>query len=127
MAITRRLTITVIVVVAVLAVTCFPLLLNSISGPLGDNLWPWLQTHVQFEEGYLNVTMTNNDNRDYIISEVILSRESTILAGELLHEPISPGEQISIRINFNWTSHVLYKIIVRTREGRSTLVETSAP
>jgi hypothetical protein len=92
--------------------------------PIYSNPWPWLWVDMRFREGYVNVTMTN---RDYIISEIILSRARTILAGELLHEPISRGEQISICINFNWISHVLYEIIVRTTEGKSTLVGTWAP
>lgn len=125
MAITRRLTIAVIVVVAVLAV---PFFLSCIyTPPFVNNPEPWLQLDVQFEEGYLNVTMTNNDNCDHIIDEVILSREDTILAGELVYEPLSRGEQFSICINFNWTSRVIYEIIVRTREGKSTLVGTWAP
>ena len=126
MAITRRLTITVIVVVAVLAVPFFLSWLNS-RNPIFDSPVPWLQPHVQFEEGYLNVTMTNNDNRDYIISEVILSRERTILAGELVREPISRGEQFSIRISFNWTSGYYYKIRVRTTDGKGTALGTYAP
>jgi len=107
---------TVIVVVAVLAVPCF--LSCIITPPFFDNPLPWLWIEVQFEEGYLNVTMINNDNRDYIISEVILSRECTILAGELGREPISTGEQISICINFNWTSSYFYGIHVRTKDGK---------
>lgn len=121
----RKIAIATIAITAVLAVPCF--LSCVITPSLFDNAVPWLWIDVQFEEGYLNVTMTNNDNRDYIISEVILSRARTIVAGELLREPISVGEQISICINFNWTSHVLYEIIVRTREGKSTACGMYAP
>ena len=124
--VTNRTIAYVVGMATVLAVPFFLSWLNS-TNPLLDSPVPWLWLHVKFEEGYLNVTMTNNDNRDYIISEVILCRERTILAGKLVREPISTGEQISICINFNWTSHVRYDIIVRTREGKSILVGIYAP
>jgi len=82
MATNRRIVIYVIVITAVLAVPFFLSWLSSLNPPITNPI-PWLWIDVQFEEGYLNVTMTNNDNRDYIISEVTLSQSSTILAGEL--------------------------------------------
>jgi len=126
MAINRRITIYVIAITAVLAVPFFLSSLTSIN-TLGSNPLPWLWIDVQFEEGYLNVTMTNNHNRDYIISEVILSRARTVLAGKLLHKPISVGEQISICISFNWTSRYEYGIHVRTTDGKGIACYPWAP
>jgi hypothetical protein len=126
MPINRRIAIYAIAVTMVLAVPFFLLWLNSITTPVTKPL-PRLWIDVQFEEDYLNVTMTNNDNHDYIISEVTLSRASTILTGKLLHEPISRGEPISICINFNWTSLYEYGIHVRTTDGKGTACYTYAP
>ena len=127
MATNRRTAIYVIAVTAVLAATCYLSWLSS-QPIMFDNPAPWLWIDVQFEEDYLNVTMTNDDNHGYIISEVILSnRQGTILAGELGPEPISSGEQISVCIDFNWTSGHYYEIIVRTTEGKSILDGTYAP
>jgi hypothetical protein len=126
MATKRRIAIYVIAITAVLTVTCFLSWLSS-RNLIFDNPVPWLWIDVQFEEGYLNVTMTNNDNCDYIIREVILSRASTILAGEIVHKPISRGEQTSICISFNWTSGYEYGIHVRTTDDESIAVYTWAP
>ena len=126
MAINRRIAIYVIAITTVLGAVFFLSWFSS-QPIMFDNPVPWLWIDVQFEEGYLNVTMTNNDNRDYMIGEVILSRERTILAGGLLHETILRGEQISTCINFNWASDAYYEIIVRSEDGKSTACGMHAP
>jgi hypothetical protein len=123
----RRIAIYVIAITTVLAITCFPSLWNSINGSLFSDPVPWLWIDAQFEEGCLNVTMKNNDNRDYIISEVMLCRSSAILAGVLVREPISVGEQFSICISFNWTSGYEYGIRVRTTDGKGMACYMYAP
>jgi len=112
---------------AVLTVTCFLSWLSSCN-LIFDNPVPWLWIDVQFEEGFLKVTMTNNDDCDYILREVFLSnRASTILAGELVNEQILRGERTSICLGFNWTSGYEYGIHVRTTDDESIAVYTWAP
>ena len=74
---------------------------------------------MQFEKGYLNVTIINAD-RDYIISEITIYLEygkgAVILLHELVHEPISLGTQ-SICVDFNWPSGYAYKLLLKKSDG----------
>jgi hypothetical protein len=84
-------------------------------------------TEVQFEKDYLNITVENICTQAKTISEVTVS---DLMAGDTgfiinqtstphtipLHEPISAGEQISIRISFNWTSGHAYQIKLETAD-----------
>lgn len=84
-------------------------------------------TDAQFEKDYLTVTVENLGTRSKIIEEVKVNQTSTphIVS---VHEPISAGEQISIRISFNWTSGYTYLIILETaNESPAAQFVTVAP
>ena len=106
---------TYVAVIAIIAASVG--LAAYINEPLGQRPH-WVHvTGVQFEEGYLNITITNSDSKDYIINEVIIrqkSQEGTslVIADELVNKPISEHETISICINLNWTSSVNYVIFL---------------
>ena len=117
--VTNRTIACVIVIVAVMVY--FPSILswwNSYSA-LVPSLLGSMITDVQFEEGYLNVTIVNID-RNYIISEVTIYQDygkgEVILAHEPVHEPISWGEQ-SFCIDFNWISGYAYRLVLKNAGG----------
>ncbi len=88
-----------------------------------------LVSDVQFEEGYLNVTITNYDNLDYIVNEVIVSQSYPRIFwwDEIVNKPISGYEKISICINLNWTSRYEYGIRLKTTGGDIGTVHVRAP
>jgi len=66
-------------------------------------------TDVQFDKDYLTITVKNSGSRATIISEVMVNQTSTPHT-VAVHEPVSVGEEISIRIGFKWTSGYTYQI-----------------
>lgn len=119
--VTNRTIVYVIILAAV--IVYFPSFLswwNSYNA-LFPSLLGSLITDMQFEKGYLNVTIINID-RDYIIDEVTIyqyyGKGEVILAHELVHEPISLGKH-SICINFNYIFGYAYKIVLKTATGRT--------
>lgn len=122
----RRLAIYVIAV-AVLAVAGTALSMAWISSlsvgntPMADlNI-----TDVQFNEDYMTIKVKNQGNYNLIIREVrinnfiesdqglIINQTSTTYFVPL-QEPISVGEQISIKVSFNWTSDYIYEVSLKT-------------
>lgn len=119
--VTNRTIVYVIVIAAFMAY--FPSFLswwNSFNA-LVPSLLGSLITDMHFERGYLNVTIINID-RNYIIDEVTIYRDygkgEVILVHELVHEPISMGEQ-SICIDFNYVIGYAYKIVLKIADGRT--------
>ena len=118
MAITRRLAICIIVVVAVLAVLgtlltlawMYPLTITPMAC---ENL---SIADVEFEKGYLTVTVRNLCKYPTTITEVQVNQTSTPHTVPV-YEPISANEQISIRIGFKWASALTYKVMVKTSRG----------
>ena len=92
-------------------------------------------TDVQFGKDYLNVAVKNYCYQTKTVSEVMVYRslnprpapeDELILAHELVHEPISVGEQISIRINFDWISGYTYRIELETADPEDFHLSYSA-
>lgn len=124
----RRLAIYVIAV-AILAVAGTSLSMAWISS-LSLGITPMADlniTDVQFNEDYMTITVKNQGNYNLIIREVrvnnfiesdqglIINQTSTSYSAPL-HEPISVGERISIKVSFNWTSGYIYEISLKTTD-----------
>lgn len=124
----RRLAIYVIAV-AVLAVAGTSLSMAWISS-LSVGTMPTANlkiTDVQFNEDCMTIEVKNQGNYNLIIREVrvnnfiesnqglIINQTSTPYSVPL-NEPISVGEQISIKVNFNWTSEYIYQISLKTAD-----------
>jgi hypothetical protein len=127
--VTNRTVVCVIFIATVMAY--FPSFLswyNSYS-VLGPSFFGSKIRAVQFEKGYLNVTIINAD-RDYIISEITIYLEygkgAVILLHELVHEPISLGTQ-SICVDFNWPSGYAYKLLLKKSDGATLFRSQIAP
>ena len=73
-------------------------------------------TNVQFDIDYMNITVENIGWNPTIISSVIINQTSTLHTVPV-HEPISAGEIISIRIAFKWTSGYRYQIKLETTDN----------
>ena len=81
-------------------------------------------TTVQFDKGYLTVTVKNQGSIAYTINEItvseaILSEKGTVNQNTTSHtfsvlSQISEGEQISICMSLKWTSGYLYQIKLET-------------
>lgn len=68
-------------------------------------------TDVKFEKDSLNITVENVCTQAKVIDEVTVSYQGSVTENQSamrrtipLYEPISVGEQISIRVSFKWTS-----------------------
>ena len=122
----RRLAIYVIAV-AILAVAGTSLSMAWISS-LSLGITPMADlniTDVQFNEDYVTIEVKNQGNYDLIIREVrvnnfiesdqglIINQTSTPYFASL-QEPISVGEQISIKVSFNWISGYIYEVSLKT-------------
>jgi hypothetical protein len=96
-------------------------------------------TDVQFDEGYLNITVKNVCTNVEIVGEVTVRDLEAYGYGfsvdwtstphtVAVHEPISVGEEISFRINFNWTYGCAYQIELETADkGWGTSFNVVAP
>ena len=127
MAATQRRSIYEFVVVVALVVAGTFLLATWI-GALTPGITPpsplWI-TDVQFEKGYLNITVENTGTQARTINEVKVYQSSNPYAYSeyesnstyVVHESILVGEQISICMNFNWASGYGYKIELMTTDG----------
>ena len=73
-------------------------------------------TNVQFINDYLNITVRNVGIKSTTISSVNINQTSTLHTVPV-HEPISPGEIISFRIAFKWTSGYTYQIKMETTDN----------
>jgi len=75
----------------------------------------WI-TGVQFDNGYLTITVKNNGTLGTTKSEVTVNQTSTLHTVPV-HELIGAGEQISIRIGFKWTSGYTYQIKLKPADN----------
>lgn len=81
-------------------------------------------TKVQFDKDYLTITVKNQGTHALTINEVTVSEATVGDEGMVnqtstpytfsVHAPVSAGEQISICINFKWTSGYLHQIKLET-------------
>ena len=72
-------------------------------------------TDVHFHNDYLNVTVKNVGCSGTVISGVTVNQTSTPHTIPL-HEQIWAGEEISVRIDFKWTSGYAYQIKLETED-----------
>jgi hypothetical protein len=105
-----------IVIAMILAITGLALVFRD-PGPIGPiGIVELRITDVQFDEDYLNITVKNVGAASTIISEVIINQTSTPHTVPV-HEPISAGGEIIIRIDFKWTSGYTYQIKLKTSDN----------
>jgi hypothetical protein len=119
MASNRRLAIYIILIAGTLTVAGLAVL--SWMDPLViDNLARYRVdlyiTNIQFDDDYLNVTVRNIGWNPTTISSVIINETSTLHTVPV-QEPISPGEIISFRTAFKWTSDYSYQIKLETTDN----------
>jgi hypothetical protein len=119
MASNRRLAIYIILIAGTLTVAGLAVL--SWMDPLViDNLARYRVdlyiTNIQFDDDYLNVTVRNIGWNPTTISSVIINETSTLHTVPV-QEPISPGEIISFRTAFKWTSGYSYQIKLETTDN----------
>ena len=140
MAINRRLA-TIIIVVAVLAFAgvLLPMAWLSSLQWTSHATDPFRITNVQFDVGYLNITVENLDIQEKIVSQVTvrdLKPEGYGFSVDwtstphvvAVHEPIPVGEEISFRISFKWTSGRAYQIELEPEDkGWGTSFNVVAP
>jgi hypothetical protein len=128
MAIDRRPAIVMVIALTVLAFTGILLTLawmNPLTiGPM--SIVELEITEVQFDNAYLNITVKNIGTSATTINEVMVNQTSTPYTVPV-HEPIVDGEQILIRIRFNWFSGSTYQIGLKTVRGEFFYHTTVAP
>jgi hypothetical protein len=115
MAINRRLAIYIAVATA-LAITGLAFLswMNPLTvGPIG--IVDLRITDAQFDNGYLNVTVKNVGCSGTVISGVTVNQTSTPYTFPV-HEQIWANEEISVCIDFKWTSGYAYQIKLETED-----------
>jgi hypothetical protein len=140
MAINRRLAMIIILVaVLVAAGVLLPMVWLSSLQWTPHATSPFRITDVQFDVGYLNITVENLDVQEKIVSEVRVrdliierygfstDRTSTpYVVG--VHEPLPVGEEISFCISFNWASGRAYQIELEPSDkGWGTSFNVIAP
>ncbi len=122
MAINRRLAM-IIIVVAVLAAAgvLLPMAWLSSLQWTPHATEPFRITNVQFDVGYLNITVENLDTQEKMISQVTVRDLKAYGYGftvdwtstphvVAVHEPVLVSEEISFRISFKWSSGRAYQI-----------------
>ena len=140
MAINRRLA-TIIIVVAVLAFAgvLLPMAWLSSLQWTSHATDPFRITNVQFDVGYLNITVENLDIQEKIVSQVtvrdlkaygygfIVDRTSTLYVVGV-HEPVPVGEEIFFCLSFKWASGRAYQIELEPADkGWGTALYVVAP
>ena len=119
MGINRRLFVYIILIAAALTVAGLAVLLcsNPITiDSLGNHQVALYITNVQFDNDNLSITVRNVGVKSTTISSVIINQTSTLHTIPV-HEPISQGEIISIRIAFKWTSGSTYQVKLETTDN----------
>ena len=137
MAITRRIAMYVIAVAVFAVIHAF--LLMAWTNSLEVGITPMADvaiTDVQFGKDCLNVTLKNYVTQAKTVNKVMVYQvnprptpKELALAHELVHKTISVGEEISIRINFNWISGYRYQVELETADTEDFNIpySTTAP
>jgi hypothetical protein len=129
MAINRRLIKYVVAIVAVLVVAGLALLTLAWMSPLTVPIMAYEDlsiTDVQFDEGYLAITVKNLSTYATTISEVMVNQTSTPHTVPVC-EPISADGQVSIEISFRWVSGYTYRVRLMTARGNCFFHNAVAP
>jgi hypothetical protein len=119
MAPNRRLAICIILIAGTLTIAGLAVLswMDSLTiDSLGHHQVALYITNAQFINDYLNITVKNVGVKSTTISSVVINQTSTLHTVPV-HDPISPGEIISIRIAFKWTSGYTYQIQLETTDN----------
>ena len=135
MAVTRRIAMYVIAVAVFAVIHAF--LLMAWMSPLEVGITRMADvaiTDVQFGKDCLNVTLKNYVTQAKTVNKVLVYQvnprpapeEELVLAYELVHEPILVGEEISIRINFNWISGYRYQVELEKADTEDFNISFSA-
>jgi hypothetical protein len=88
-------------------------------------------TDVQFETGYLTLTVSSEDGVSTEITEVVIRNLNHPLAvpefKAIANELVPAGEQISISISYEWISGDKYQIRLTSSRGNQFIEKAAAP
>jgi hypothetical protein len=128
MAIDRRPAIVMVIALTALAFTGILLTLGWMNpltvGPM--SIVKLEITEVQFDNGYLNITVKNIGTSSTTINQVTVNQTSTPYTVPV-HEPVVADGQISIRARFNWVSGSTYQVGLKTVRGEFFYYTAVAP
>jgi hypothetical protein len=125
------------VIIVVLAVVGSVLVLNACVGALSTpvDLVMVVEeicvTDVQFETGYLTLTVSSEDGVSTEITEVVIRNLNHPLAvpefKAIANELVPAGAQISISISYEWISGDTYQIGLTSSRGNQFIEKAVAP